>query len=75
MIRTVETHAYCLWRAAVALRQPVLEADQRDEAKQLLWSIARFGATPRLKLKATDALRRAGVVVGHRPVMGGPDAA
>lgn len=76
MIRQAETHAYCLWRACHAMRQPIIDADQRNKAARLLWDIARFGATPKLKLRATEALKRCGFVAQHSPMIGGgPDAA
>lgn len=75
MIRTPEIHALSLWRNIATLSRPVLESSERQAAAETLWDIARFGATPRLKVRATEALTRFGFVVQHRPVMGGDGVA
>ena len=57
-----QTQAECLFRALTAIRQPVVDAEVRDHARDFLLAVCKHGVTAGIRARALQAMRDHGLL-------------
>jgi hypothetical protein len=71
--RYLQTQTECLFRTLYAIRQPAVQREVKDTAERQLKAYAVMGASCAIRLRAIDALKRAGMMAPA--IYGGPSDA